>query len=274
MPAFGLNRFTLAYAVAVNDAGTRIGDRPLSCVDRLAFQLFEWGGGKPLDLTFRFIYPFVGGTAVSNSFNLADPSVGRIEWEGEPVHNANGVTGNALDAVGRTGVALAGTAIADSFLSFGVYSRTASTGSYAEIGNYGYSNVAGLLIYSRYTDGHGKWYSGTGLSSAVTNSQGMFSCLRTTNAALYGYRNGVLIISATTAFVVQDPPGPLLLLARPDNDAINELPPIFFTNRNLAFAFMTNASNTSGIGAIFTSVKQTELYNYVQSFQTKQGRNV
>jgi hypothetical protein len=274
MPAFGLNRFTQAYAVSANDAGTRIKDKPISCVDRLAFQLFEWGGAKSLATTFNFVYPFVGGTADSHSINLANPTTGRIIWEDTVTHNVNGVTGDGISGVGRTGATLAGPAQKDAFVSFGIYSRTANSGTYCEIGNY--SN-GGLLIYSRHTDALARFYNSTaaagGLMPSVPNSQGLFGCLRTTAAALYSYRNGVLLTSSTTNVNgVVDPPVSLMILARPDN-ADSDVP-IVFSNRNLAFAWLSNAPDTPGIGAINTTVKMAELYTYVQSFQQKLGRSV
>jgi hypothetical protein len=276
MPAFGMNRFTQAYAVAANDAGTRINDKPISCVDLLAYRLFEWGGAKNLATTFNFVYPFVGGTADSHSINLADPTTGRIIWEDTVTHNANGITGDGVSGCGRTGATLAGPAVKDAFVSFGVYSRTANTGNYNDIGNYsGVSGVpGGLLIRCRWGDALAAFYnsSAAGLSISVPNSQGLFACLRTTAAALWAYRNGALVISGTLANAVVDPPIPLMILARPDS--VNPDVPIQFSSRNLAFAFLSNAPDTPGIGAINTTAKMTDLYTYVQSFQTKLGRQV
>lgn len=270
MSSFGLNRFAQAFAVAVNDAGDRIADKPTTCVDRLAYQLFEWGGAKDLDVSFRFVYPFVGGTAVSHSFNLVDPTIGRIEWQDTITHTSSGITGDGVSGYGGTGVTLAGPLQSDAFVSCGIYSRTANAGPYCEIGNY---VTPGIFIYCRAADALPKFYNGaTPLQPAgLPNSQGVFSSLRTSAAAFFCYRNGVLLASNTSANVAADPPSPFLILARPNppTGAVDS-----FSNRNLAFAFLSNAASTPGIGPIFTSIKQEELYNYIQSFQTKLGRQV
>lgn len=48
------------------------------------------------------LYPFVGGTADSHSFNLVDPALYQITWSGGIVHDANGVTGNGTTGFGDT----------------------------------------------------------------------------------------------------------------------------------------------------------------------------
>lgn len=51
-------------------------------------------------------YPFVGGTATTHKFNLKDPrdldAAYRIVFAGGMTHNANGITGNSLNAYGDT----------------------------------------------------------------------------------------------------------------------------------------------------------------------------
>lgn len=48
------------------------------------------------------IYPFVGGTATAHSQNLKS-SNHTITWNGTVTHNANGITGNAVDGYGDMG---------------------------------------------------------------------------------------------------------------------------------------------------------------------------
>jgi hypothetical protein len=272
MPAFGVNRFTQAYAVAVSDAGTRINDKPLSCVDRLVSDLWKWAGSKPINQTFRFLYPFVGGTAVSNSFNLADPAFGRIEWEDIVTHNANGITGDGVSGLGNTGVTMPSNAVADWLVWCGVYSRTASTGNWEEIGNYPSPSAStparSIGVVCRFTDGQMYAFNGpqggtTFAYAAVPNSQGLFSSLRNATVAVYAFRNGVLLASGggTTVAALDDPmPQFVILRGNPSRPC---------SPRNLAFAYLTNAP--AGLGS---AAKQVELYNYVQFFQTKLGRQV
>jgi hypothetical protein len=164
---------------------------------------------------------------------------------------------------------------ADAFVTFGIYSRTASTGAYCEIGNYGnyVANGHGLLIYSKYTDGLAYFANGPLLSTSSVNSQGLFAALRNQPAAFSTYRNGVLLaVNNTQANVGIDPPQPIAILARPAADP--DAAPALFSSRNLAFAFLTNKIGTPGIGNIASVAKMADLYSVVQYFQTKIGRQV
>ena len=49
------------------------------------------------------IYPFVGGSASSHSYNLKNTAQFQITWGGGVTHNANGITGNGTTGFGLTG---------------------------------------------------------------------------------------------------------------------------------------------------------------------------
>lgn len=264
MSALGLNRFAQAYAVAVNDAGTRIADKPITCVDRLVHGLFEWGGGVSPQTSFRFVYPFVGGTAVAHSFNLADPTTGRINWVGTVTHNVNGITGDGVTGRGETGVTLAGSTGADACVAVGVYSRSASIGLLAEIGNFpaggGVSNQIGIMC--KWTDLANYSYNGMQMGFTPTNSQGLFSAFRTTSAiGFYSCQNGVIKVNdiVTALAAPANPLNPFMLLTRGD---------LYPSSRNLAFAFLSNTF--PGVPA----ADQAGLYSVIQAFQTRLGRQV
>jgi hypothetical protein len=53
----------------------------------------------------KALYPFVGGTAASHSYNLKNVAQYQMTWSGGVTHNANGVTGNGINAFGNTGLA-------------------------------------------------------------------------------------------------------------------------------------------------------------------------
>jgi hypothetical protein len=268
MSALGINRFTQAFAVAISDAGERIASRPVAAVDRLAWRLFEWAGSKDLDVTFRFLYPFVGGTAVSHSFNLADPNTGRIEWEGVVVHSNLGIVGDGASGAGITNVALAGPLASDSFVMCGVYSRTANIGAFAEIGNFGAGG--GIIIYCRHsTSGTPAIFlnGNTQLNApGLPNSQGLFHSTRYSAASFYCYRNGVSQTFNTVANPAVSPPAPFGILCNLGDGSRG-----LFSNRNLAFAFLTNAV---GVAPIFQVSKQAELYTWIQGFQASMLRQV
>jgi hypothetical protein len=222
--------------------------------------------------TFRFLYPFVGGTAVAHGFNLADPASGRINWVGTVTHNANGITGDGVSGQGNTGLTMPSNAVADWLVWCGVYSRTSTSGNWEEIGNSPVtsatspSRVIGILC--RYTDGNMYAFNGPGdilASAPVANGQGLFSGLRNATTGSYAFRNGALLATAsgTTAPSLDDPmPQFVVLRGNPTRAG---------SPRNLAFAYLTNASTNAVLG---NTAKQVELYGYVQNFENRQGRAV
>ena len=270
MNAFGLNRFAQAFAVAANNAGSRIPERSLEVVDLLAASLFVWGGSVSLSTTFRFLYPFIGGTAVSHSFNLADPAVGRIAWGDTVTHNVNGITGDGVTGYGWTSVTLAGISLTDTYVVCGVYSRTGGSDNYAEIGNWNATLSTGISISCRWSDTNARFYQGQAsafLQPAVVNAQGFFSNVRVSSNTHNCYRNGSLLLStAISGGAPPDPPDTFVLLQR--GSGLN------FSARNLAFAFLTNAPDTEEIGAIFSAAKIADLYTRIQVFQTRLGRQI
>ena len=264
MPAFGLNRFACAFAVAACDAGERVSDRTISCVDRLAFGLFEFGGAKDLTNTFRFVYPFVGSDAVANSFNLADPSIGRILYPDEDtiVHNSLGVTGPGTI---NTGMTIEGDQISHGRVIFGVYCRSAATEEVSDIQSAQGAPAVALTIISRRGIGSAVFVNGVNTTAShiipvVANAQGLFVSMRNASGH-YAYRNGVSVGSNTNVGGpgVADPPTTFTLI----NEGMH----------NLAFAFLTRQEATAGMPS-FTSESVALLYTIVQSFQTKMLRQV
>lgn len=281
MSAFGLNRFTQAYAVAVNAAGTRIADKPISCVDRLASDLFEWNGNIELKDYYRFLYPFVGGTAVSNSFNLADPSTARIAWNSAAVivHNVNGWTSDSsTNPHGDTGVRDNPITLNSYACSWGLYCRTANVVGGADInGMYSASPTSTLVhAYLRNTDGRTYFWWGSNATSPPTtsvnvttpNSQGLFTAFRNTPASpgYFGYRNGTNITSSSV---------PVGAVAPTEPATTNWWLGWYGLGRNYAFAFLEWDYVTHPATAIsHQHAAQANLYAIIQNFQQRLGRSV
>jgi hypothetical protein len=209
--AFGLNRFAQAYAAAVQDAGTRVNDRALSAVDRLASDLFEWahnfGGYVSWEQLLLFVYPFVGGTAVSNSFNLINPSVGRVTWASGTTHADNfGVMGGSTAGMAYGDTGIAGPATFDKVpCMFGVYVRTTNLNTVPDI----YCCAGELSINPRYpaslvaTVNFGKDASAVicQAQGSVPTSVGMTASIRHPQVSLNGsillYKDGQGIASVS-----------------------------------------------------------------------------
>ena len=122
MSAFGYTRYGSAFGTAARDAGARVSDKLMEATDRLATGLFELGGCNGLEKNYTFLYPFVGGTQVAHSINLADPSKNRIFFDDDTTvtHNANGITGPGnVQLFGFDDTTVTGTCC-----SYGVYCRS------------------------------------------------------------------------------------------------------------------------------------------------------
>src|SRR4029077_4506045 len=281
MSAFGYTRYGVAFGVAVNDAGTRITDNVMWATDRLATDLFELGACKGLENNYQWLYPFVGGTQVSHSFNLANPSKYRIAFEDDTTvtHNANGITGpgnvdlfgfesstTVVDADGDT-VPGPPTAV-DCCCSYGIYCRSGVSADQNDFLCYpftGTATVAHGITCRRVVDGNAVFYNGANSASgyvlvAVANPQGFYSSMRLTTATTPGnhhcYKNGALIGSIGTG-----------------GAANSQLFRLFRGNsHNLAFCYLSKNQVKSGLP--FTTVMQGSYYTIMQKFQTWCGRKV
>jgi hypothetical protein len=267
MSAFGYTRYGAAFGVAVNDAGTRISDKLLTATDRLAVSLFELGACKGLEQNYTFLYPFVGGTQVAHSFNLADPSKYRIQFEDDTTvtHNANGITGPGNVQLFPFEAAVPGApTLTECCCSYGIYCRSGVSADQADMLAHQISpNVAHGIVCRRATYGDTVYYNGTNSAAgylvvANSNPQGFYTSMRaTTSNAHHAYKNGVNVASIGSG------------------QAVNTNTFYLFSgnSHNLAYCFLTKNFNVSGF-PYSTAAFQTPMYQIVQKFQTWCGRQV
>lgn len=203
---------------------------------------------------FNAIYPFVGGTASTHSFNLRNTAQYQITWSGGMTHNANGITGNGVNATGNTG--LNNTVLNNNSAHISSYSRTNVDEQSIDMGSGGFT---GGIHHSPRWPGLGAFYrayfSGTP-TVANTNSQGLYISTRTTSTASKMYKNGAAIITQSLVSFAQDSQNIFIGSYQGSN---------FFTSRNLAFAT---------IGSGLTDADASSMYTIVQAFQTTLGRQV
>jgi hypothetical protein len=167
------------------------------------------------------IYPFVGGTSASNSFNLKNPSAYRITWNGGVTFSANGVTGDGSTGYGDTGFAprFAGGNYSQNYASIGVVNQTSNStlgtvigagdpGSIAYLGfngiaqtvgglnsinaaNVNTSSANGFMLASRTVSGSCTLYATDG--STATNTDGSTSTPAEDLYLLANDNNGVAV---------------------------------------------------------------------------------
>lgn len=203
------------------------------------------------------LYPFVGGTSSSCSYNLSNPATFQMTWHGSLTFDSTGITSDGVfGSYGDTGLN-ANTTTPNS-LAFGFYSRTSAGSNAVDCGAYpgGASDI--MEIWANAFGGNGFFdnQADSGRASgATTNGAGLFLSSRQ-GGNNTGYRNSTAI---DTTLGVQ---GTLvnanfLICSRIGS----ETPSV----RNFALFFIS-----SGL----TGADVTNFYNAVQTFQTTLGRNV
>ena len=261
MSAFGMTRYGVAFGVAVHDAGTRISDKLTEATDRLATALFELGSCQGLENNYAFLYPFVGGTQVAHSFNLADPGKNRIQFEDDTTvtHNQFGITGPGNVQLFPFEAAIPGApTLVECGCVFGIYNRTAASANAPDL----MASQAPVAhgIYCRNTDGMAYFYNGnaTGVGSiVVANPQGFYSSMRATISNMtHAYRNGVNVVNLAAGQAVNTSTFHMLGSG----------------SHNLAYCFLSKNFNVSGL--LYTDPMQASMYAIVQKFQTWCGRQV
>jgi hypothetical protein len=206
------------------------------------------------------IYPFVGGTATTNKFNLKDPrdlsAAFRITWGGGVTHNSNGVTGNGSNGYGDTNLNVnSNMSLNSSHIS--VYSRTSGNANIdfsAQASSSPWFQLAIQLSGNCY-------YSVNGPQVSVPNSTAtrLFCVSRTASNSLKVYRDGSVLGSNTGASTSM-PNATFNLLCANDSGARS-----FYSARNLSFA---------SIGSGLNDTQAANLATVVTAYQTALGRNV
>lgn len=221
-------------------------------------------GANNLSTKFPFIYPMIGGTAVTNKYNLCDAqdtnAAFRLVFNGGWVFSPTGSLPNGVNAYGNTFCTPVGSlSLNNTHLSY--YSRTASNGaSYVEIGA---DDGAGRQLYvaPRYVTGTLAYSANstqqvkgvTVVTSAYWQSQ------RTSATNIEFYRNKVNLYTDVDIFS-QIPNSIIYLGCRSLANSPQE-----YTNRECAF---------SSCGVSMSVANQALYYDAVQQLQTSLFRQV
>ena len=204
----------------------------------------------------KAIYPFVGGTATTHSFNLKNVSQYRITWFGGVTHNSNGITGNGSNAYGDTGLPFNTMAQTSNHAS--IYSKSNIATQGIDIAASNGANTMGITIRSRSSADTIQLYNNNDNESTIPNSDslGFFNNIRNDSTQIIGQKNNTLTTLSQNALNISSFN---IFLLRYGN--LN----LFFSPRNLAFAT---------IGDGLTNTEATNLYSAIQTFQTTLNRQV
>jgi hypothetical protein len=208
----------------------------------------------------KALYPFVGGTSTSTSYNLKDTTQYQISWNGGWTWGVNGVNGNAANSYGNTGFIPSAVTAQNSF-AYGFYSRTNIDALTVDMGGVGSVATGYMMLFARYSNqiynviNSGVIYT----NSANTNSQGFYVGSRTTATTIKNYKNGTLLTTGITPSS-GNANGTLYIGAFNNNGALQ-----YSTNRQYALSFISDG---------LTDTEAANFYTAVQAFQTTLSRQV
>tara|TARA_R110000772_G_scaffold180450_1_gene291742 strand:- start:1848 stop:2687 length:840 start_codon:yes stop_codon:yes gene_type:complete len=220
------------------------------------------------------LYPFVGGTASTNSYNLIDTTAYTLSYTGAVTHNSDGITGNGGYA--DTGLNIVSDVTnykTDQHIS--LYSRTATQDG----GSAGWDIGVGIPFVSPYPiyglaigrpgGGGQRIYdygnfinNGRLLTSATTSDNAGLFLGRTSAADEHKiFRNGIQQAASTATTTANDANGSIWILGlNPLGSGTTS-----FSLRNIALA---------SIGQSLNDTEQSDFYDAVQAFQTTLSRQV
>ena len=206
------------------------------------------------------MYPFVGGSASQHSYNLKDPTLYQITWNGGITHSSTGVLGNGSTGYGETNFNpdTAGADI-DSF-SLGYYSRTNNVATQCDVGGQraGGSTYCTVMVLSN------TFYlsiNESAIPSAVlASTDKLIIGTRTGTNVVKSYRNAVEIASETgVSSILYDKTLKIMCYDSPSSGLIR------FSQREQAMQLCM-----AGLDA----TEVTNLNTAIETYQTALSRNV
>jgi hypothetical protein len=205
----------------------------------------------------KAVYPFVGGTASSHSYNLVNTAQYQISWSGGITHNSNGVTFGGVNGYGDTGLIMS-TVFGSNYSSYGAYIRNTLIGSNINGCNnntrtdWGYDTTVSTPFIANGTLG-----SNTG---SDTDSKGMIITTRQSSTSVKFFRNNVAKINASNTFSANTTVRAYYIGAR------NSLTVEYFANNSQQALHYISDS--------LTDTEAANFYTRVQNFNTALARQV
>jgi len=210
----------------------------------------------------KAIYPMVGGTASSHSYNLKNPAQFQITWSGGLTHSSTGVISNTINGYGNTNI-IPSINLSLNSASATFYSRTDTNGAW-EFGTStspGYSNMFGGAVRAanRY------YYPTNDVNDnsayiSNTNGSGYFIQSRTGASTVSAFRNSSKLVAGTSPSASLSTYNILLLT---------------FSSFGAPFGvYSTKECAFFSIGDGLTDTDASNLYTIIQNYQTILSRQV
>jgi len=215
----------------------------------------------------KAIYPFVGGTATSHKFNLKDPrdvdAAFRLTFSGGWTHASTGALPNGTNAYADT-FFIPSSQLSSSSAHLTVYNRSDTNNQATDFGSIG-SGSNRFLIHARY-DGTAYAdcfnFNTNRISIIQSSSTGYYVVTRNSSTSLKLFRNNAQIGSTITSTSSGLSSVTLSMAIAAYNSSTGFAG---FNNRECAFVT---------IGDGLTDTDATNLYNIVDLYQRRLGRNV
>jgi hypothetical protein len=206
----------------------------------------------------KALYPFVGGTSTTHSYNLKNTSQYQITWNGGWTHSSTGALPNGTNGYADTGL-VPNTALTQNDSHVSIYNRNNTDGLYVDMGSRDGSAETLVLVRNSNSTllSHNSNY-GLRMTPSNSDSRGHFLVSRRGASEIESYRNGTSLSTATDAS--NRSTYSIYLSAWNDSGTAN-----YFNNREIAF---------SSIGDGLTDTEATNFYTAVNTFQTTLSRNV
>ena len=217
----------------------------------------------------KAIYPFVGGTATSHKWNLKDPrdadAAFRLTFSGGWTHSSNGADPNGTNAWAQTNFKPADN-MTNSSAHGSIYVRQNVSNNGVDFGTGGNSGTTAFDISASEASNTFQAdiydYVTNRITATNTDTRGYYISSRTSTTVFKAFKNGSQIGSTNTATSTgaSAMTHPVHLAAFGVANS-----PVAFTSREMAFV-------TFGDG--LTDTDATNLYNIVDLYQRRLGRNV
>jgi hypothetical protein len=211
----------------------------------------------------KAVYPFVGSSSSSTSYNLKNTAQYQITWNGGWTWNANGVTGNGVNGWGNTGL-VPNSALTLNSTHQSLYIRNTGNLGVDDFGSAtnGTTSLMRMIVKNSGTNDHfiDHYAVAQRITGTVADSTGFFVVSRENSTSLKSKRNDVSLGTNTNSNTGTLPTHALYL------GALNNIgTAVNYTARNYAFA-------SAGDGLSDTDM--TNLRNRVVTFQTALNRNI
>jgi len=218
------------------------------------------------------IYPFVGGTSTTHSFNLINTAQYQLSFTGGWTHSANGALPNGTNAFANTGLN-GSTVLTQSNTHLSFYSRTnpaaaarSCMGSYNDLTApnpifvMALKNAAGNLVTTNTNQSAGQL-----VSVANTDSRGFYVSNKT-SASIGGLvidKNGTQVASNSSAITTNSYANLNIFIGASS-----------LSSSALAFQYDLKECAFASIGLGLTATERSNYYTIVQAYQTTLSRNV